>query len=228
MVLVKLFIVPRSPSRLLPRWPIFAMFNPESYSISKSVSWNSTNNQMGSGNQPQRQLNAPILTFGGGGSRELSLELFFDITSGLFSDLPIMDVRFFTNKIVALSRIERDRGRPPVCDLYWGLAPTGSDFPFTGVIGSLSQQFTLFNQLGNPLRATLNVTFLEFLDPEEDQRLTDPELTTHTVKQGDSLSHIAAQLYLDPSRWREIAEANNLDDPRQLEVGQVLTIPKIP
>jgi len=226
MVLVKLFIVPRSPSRLLPRLPILAMFNPESYSISKSVTWNSVNTLTGEGNQPQRQLNAPILTFGGGGSRELSLELFFDVTSGWLSNLPIQDVRFFTRKIVALSRIERDQGRPPVCDIYWGLAPTGADFPFTGVISSLSQQFTLFNRLGNPLRATLNVTFLEFLDPEEDQRRTDPELTTHTVKQGDSLSTIAAQLYLDPTRWREIAEANNLDDPRQLQVGQILTVPK--
>ena len=204
------------------------MFNPESYSISKSVTWNSVNTLNGEGNQPQRQLNAPILAFGGGGSRELSLELFFDVTSGWLSSLPIQDVRFFTRKIVALSRIERDQGRPPVCDIYWGLAPAGSDFPFTGVISSLSQQFTLFNRLGNPLRATLNITFLEFLDPEEDQRRTDPELTTHTVKQGDSLGTIAAQLYLDPTRWREIAEANHLDDPRQLQVGQILTIPKSP
>ncbi|MEN2383876.1 MAG: LysM peptidoglycan-binding domain-containing protein [Gloeotrichia echinulata DEX184] len=72
----------------------------------------------------------------------------------------------------------------------------------------------------------MSVTFTEYLKPLDDQRQTDPELTTHIVKRGDTLSSIAAQLYRDPRRWRIIAEANNLDDPRHLEIGTTLSIPE--
>jgi len=34
-------------------------------------------------------------------------------------------------------------------------------------------------------------------------------------------------VYRDPTRWRLIAEANRLDDPRHLEPGWVLTIPAV-
>jgi nucleoid-associated protein YgaU len=57
-------------------------------------------------------------------------------------------------------------------------------------------------------------------------RQTDPELTTRMVKRGDTLSNIAAEVYRDAALWRLIAEANSLDDPRALEIGRRLTIPK--
>jgi nucleoid-associated protein YgaU len=34
-------------------------------------------------------------------------------------------------------------------------------------------------------------------------------------------------MYSDPALWRAIALANRLDDPRQLQIGQRLQIPKI-
>jgi nucleoid-associated protein YgaU len=76
------------------------------------------------------------------------------------------------------------------------------------------------------LRATLTVTVTEFLDPALDQRQTDPEFTTRRLKRGDTLSAIAAETYRDPAQWRLIAEANNLNDPRHLDVGRTLTIPR--
>jgi nucleoid-associated protein YgaU len=76
------------------------------------------------------------------------------------------------------------------------------------------------------LRATLTITVTEFLDPVLDQRQTDPEFTTRRIKRGDTLSAIAAENYRDPSLWRVIAEANQLDDPRDLRIGRTLTIPK--
>jgi nucleoid-associated protein YgaU len=196
------------------------LFNPNSYSIEKSVSWDSPE-----GETTQRKFNAPALTFGGGGSRTLSLELFYDVTE---ADDRRKDVRKETGKIVALTRIMADRKHPhpPVCKISWGSKIKNSDFPFTGVITSLSQRFTYFSSTGEPLRATLNVSFKEYLDPEKDLKDTDPELTTYVVKRGDTLASIAATLYGDPTEWRTIAEANRLDDPRRQQVGSVLTIPK--
>lgn len=226
MTLEKLRIVPQPPSRL---GEIEVLFNPTAYSISKSVTWNPPENSNQEGNQgkTQRALNAPILTFGGGDSRQLTLELFFDVTEPINGRM-IDDVRQETNKIVALTRIERlEPPRPPTCLIFWGNSPPNSDFPFKGVVSSLTQNFTLFKSSGKPVRANLAVTFTEFLDPEDDKRQTDPELTTRIVKPRDTLSSIAAEVYRDPRRWRLIAEANNLDDARNLTVGQRLTIPKI-
>lgn len=206
----------------LPDIPV--MFNPESYSISKSVKWDTpSGGSSGSGTQTQSRLNAPIIQFGGGETRQLSLELFFDITGS--ADLN--DVRLETNKLVQLTRIQRDEDQPRVCRIAWGKAPTDSDFPFTGVITSLSQRFTQFNRDGNPVRANLTVSFKEFLDPELDRRKTDPELTTRIIRGGETLSSIAADMYRDPRRWRVIADANRIDDPRHLTVGKTLIIPKI-
>jgi nucleoid-associated protein YgaU len=209
---------------------IRVLFNPETYTISKSVAWNPPQSATGSPIATQSKLNAPVIAFGGGGSRQLSLELFFDITSP--SDRltrQVEDVREETNKIVRLTRIEKEEAQPPVCRVAWGTAPTYSDFPFTGVVSALTQRFTQFKPDGKPVRATLSVTFLEFLDPDLDKRLTDPEMTSWVVKAGDSLSRIAYAMYNDPRLWRAIAEANSIDDPRHLdrEIGRRLTIPKL-
>ncbi len=193
------------------------LFNPTTYSIAKTVTWSPISSK----------LDAPPLNYGGGGSRSLSLELFYDVTEPI-NGILIKDVRQETNKIVELTRIQKDLQRPPAVQIRWGAAPpANSDFPFIGVVSSLTQRFTLFSSDGKPLRATLSVTFTEFLDPELDKRQTDPEFTTRRVKLGDTLSGIAAEVYRDPARWRLIAEANNLDDPRHLAIGGTLAIPKV-
>ncbi len=219
----KLSIKPLSPSSL-PE--VTVMFNPTAYSVSKGVSWSPAAANRAGGSRTDRSVNAPTLVFGGGGSRQLNLELFFDVTEPV-NGVAVKDVRTKTNALVALTRIEPKQGRPPVCLVSWGSAPTGADFPFTGVVMSLSQQFTLFRSSGEPVRATVHVSFVEFLDPEKDQRITDPELTTRLVRQGDTLPNLAADFYGDPALWRVIARANDLDDPRRLPVGRTLTIPKL-
>jgi len=168
-----------------------------------------------------------MLTFGGGGSRELSLELFYDVTERL-DGREIDDVRVKTNEVVALTRIKRDMERPPVLSITWGDSSQDRfNFPFVGVITSLTQNFTLFSSAGKPLRATLSVRVLESLDWMKDELETDPEFTTRLVKRGDSLGSIANEVYRDPARWRVIAEANQIDDPRHLTIGLRLAIPKI-
>ncbi|NEO31307.1 MAG: LysM peptidoglycan-binding domain-containing protein [Symploca sp. SIO3C6] len=225
MALEKLRIQPLSPSQLAE---ITVLFNPQSYSISKSVTWSPPQTSNSESTQTDRKVNAPTLTFGGGGSRQLTLDLFFDVTEPI-NGQKIDDVRRETDKIVALTRIERDLQRPPACEISWGDAPTTSDFPFTGVISSLTQKFTLFKSDGKPIRANLSVTFIEFLDPEQDKRQTDPEFTSRIIKQGDTLSSIAAEVYHNPKLWRIIAQANQIDNPRQVEteIGLRLTIPKL-
>ena len=52
---------------------------------------------------------------------------------------------------------------------------------------------------------------------------------TWTVKPGDTLSHIAHQVYGKASRWHAIFDANRdqLDNPDLIHPGQVLKLPAI-
>ena len=44
------------------------------------------------------------------------------------------------------------------------------------------------------------------------------------VKQGDTIDWIAFEEYGDSSMWRLIAETNDLDNPKVLRPGQILSI----
>lgn len=53
---------------------------------------------------------------------------------------------------------------------------------------------------------------------------------TYTVVSGDSLSKIAKHHYGDATKWHQIYEANKGiigSNPDHIEVGQVLTLPKL-
>jgi nucleoid-associated protein YgaU len=48
---------------------------------------------------------------------------------------------------------------------------------------------------------------------------------SYTVKSGDTLSKISKAFYGDASQYMKIAEANNIDNPDVIQVGQELVIP---
>ncbi|MCJ7622525.1 MAG: LysM peptidoglycan-binding domain-containing protein [Anaerolineaceae bacterium] len=50
---------------------------------------------------------------------------------------------------------------------------------------------------------------------------------THVVQQGDRMDYLAYQEYGQPGLWREIASANDLDDPLDIQPGQILIIPRL-
>ncbi len=194
------------------------LFNPTEYSVEDSSKWT----------DQDRMGQKPELQYTGGERKKLTMELFFDT----YEDRS--DVREHTSKIAALLVYNREVHRPPKVTLSWGQAAPGgphADFPFAGVLESLKQQFVLFLGDGTPVRAKLAVVFLEFTLPEEELKQNEPNSPDHTkayvVKQGDTLSGIAAMFYRDARLWRPIAERNDVENPRVLSAGQVLTIPKI-
>jgi nucleoid-associated protein YgaU len=103
---------------------------------------------------------------------------------------------------------------------------------FRCVLAKVSQKFIRFYSDGQPGRARLNVTFNEYLDAAT--QVSQANLQTadfskaYTVKQGDTLSGIAANFYLDATKWRPIALANSIVDPRSINSGQELQIPPLP
>jgi nucleoid-associated protein YgaU len=102
---------------------------------------------------------------------------------------------------------------------------------FTCVMESIKQKFTLFSPAGVPLRATLTVSLREYktLDDQIDEiRPSSPDRThVHTLRQGESLAAVARRHYDSPREWRAVAEANGIDDPRRLDAGVFLRVPRI-
>ncbi len=50
----------------------------------------------------------------------------------------------------------------------------------------------------------------------------------YVIQSGDSLAAIAQDVYGDPTKWRDIARANDLTEPYSLTVGESLRIPAVP
>jgi len=145
------------------------------------------------------------------------------------------DVRLYTGKLSQLLVVTTNNNnkgaQPPTLQLSWGKANPDLGFPFKCVLESLKQQFTLFDTDGTPVRAKVSVAFKEYELPKEEQqkaprRGSYPE-QTYTVREGETLSSIAAGLWNDPLKWRLLADANRIRNPRILKAGQSLLVPAI-
>jgi hypothetical protein len=195
------------------------LFNPNEYTFSKKNTWTS---------KKVKGQNVPSLEFGGGDSMTLRMQLFFDTytTGG--------DVRTTTNKIWKLMNINTSladmtstKGRPPMVEFQWG-----ATWSFKAVITSISQKFTLFRDNGIPVRATLDV---DFMQAKEEGKYPGQNPTTkgspgyrrRVVREGETIDWIAFDEYGDSAMWRHIADVNNLNDPMKLKPGQVLAIAPI-
>lgn len=95
------------------------------------------------------------------------------------------------------------------------------------------------NRVGNPVRIAGTLVLTQYVADHRLESLSSAERRrnksvskgsrrkTYIVKQGDTLSKIAARkdVYNDASQWPRIAKANKIRDPKNLKVGQVLKIP---
>lgn len=192
------------------RIPIPVMFNPPNYQLQKT-------NRFAEVAIPG--LGSSVLQFVRGGAQTLTMELFFDTTS-----LGI-DVRVHTEPVIALTTLIPGTHAPPRLLFAWG------SLVFPCVLESVTQQFEYFNPAGMPLRARLSVT-LKGYELVEELLASIPLESADRAKRrvimaGETLQAIAAEEYGDSRRWRPIAEANDMDDPRTLPVGRGLIIPPL-
>jgi hypothetical protein len=195
------------------------MFNPNAITIAKTVNWT---------DQGGKRRDHPRVQFEGGASRTLTLSLFFDSYEAAEGE---KDVRVQTRKVAELARFDGNLHRPPVCLVTWGGTGQEYDLPFRGVVTSLTQKYTLFLPDGTPVRATLDLTFKEYEKPGRQERArpthSPDRRRTRRVKRGDTLWSIAGDVYEDPARWRPIAQANGIANPRELVPGTELLIPAL-
>jgi nucleoid-associated protein YgaU len=62
---------------------------------------------------------------------------------------------------------------------------------------------------------------------QKEPRRSSYPAQTYTVREGDTLSGISSALWNDPAKWRVLADANEVANPRVLEPGRALIVPAI-
>lgn len=161
-------------------------------------------------------LDAPPVQYVRGKARTLSMDLFFD------SYETDQDVRMHTGPLVKLLDKTPLTKAPPVLLFSMG------QFNFQCVLVDASQRFTMFRRDGTPVRSTIAVRFQEFVRVEItiEQGLFIGPPTLHNIVRSETASAVAAAVLGDPARWREVADANNLDDPLNIPPGITLQVPQ--
>ncbi len=197
------------------------LFNPSDLALTQINAW-AADRMPGKG--------VPTLRYSGAGSGSLRLTLFFDTTD---TGNPVTQ---YTSKIVKLMEINTslpgsnastNNARPPWVVFHWG------DFhSFKAVVSALELTFEYFSNSGTPLRARAALTLTQYQD-ETAFAAQNPTSGTprphrvHRVQPGETLDRISAMHLGDSTRWRSIAEANELEDPLALRPGTLLAIPEL-
>lgn len=195
------------------------LFNPESLTFSKSLSWDDA---------PVTGSGAPQQQFAGSGSVTFSLKLLFDTTA---TTKPVTN---FTDKLFALTlpdpklpgaKPDKNMVRPPWVQFFWGKIRS-----YKAIIEQYSVSFTYFAPDGTPLRAEVELSLKQYEDegalPPQNPTSGTPEIgRRHVVRVGDYIDTVALEQYGDSAQWRMIASANPQIDVFALEPGTVLDIP---
>jgi len=200
---------------------ITVLFNPTEYSFERTNSYKAV---------PVPGLSSPLLQFVNGESDQLSMELFLDDytdpkgpTSLQQKETDPVGTRL--REISKLLHIDAKLHAPPPVQFDWGT------MKFSAVIEKLGRKATMFHPDGTPARATLSITFKEYRtlrqQLEEPRRESADKTKRRVVIGREQLWLLASREYDDPKEWIRIAEANDLDDPREIAPGDWLMLPPI-
>lgn len=197
------------------------LFNPTQYNLDRGNSFKSTS---------VPGLGSPLIQFVNGDAATLTMDLFLDDltdgTSGLVRTSPARQAKSVAQRIAeitALLDVDASLHAPPTLQFVWG------PLIFTAVLERISRKVSLFRPSGAPARATLSVTFREYRTLKQQSAQTRRESSDKSkrrqVTAADSIWLIAAREYGDVRGWRAIAEASDIDDPRELGPGDWLRVP---
>jgi LysM repeat protein len=191
--------------------PIPLCFNPTEFQVQKQNTFQDV---------PIPGLGAPPIQFIRGGGEKLTFDATVD-TSDTLDNVYNTYIRRIRDMLDPLDAIHA----PPVVKFSWDA------FYFEGVIESLNITYTLFTDSGTPVRAKLSFAIREYSVEKQQAAIAKRQSAdvekTYVVQRGDTLSGIAQRSYGDPLPWRAIARANDIADPRSLEPGLVITIPRL-
>lgn len=203
-----------------PEYKVTVQFNPETLKVTYA-------NQISTPAAPANQSGTPAQQFVGAGTTKLSLQLWFDVTAEQSPESQARDVRKLTEKIVYfITPDEKNANAMPAVRFLWG------SFQFDGLMESLDESLEFFSKDGIPLRASMTVGLMrqkiakfEF-GKEATTPLGAPAKGTRPLKAapaGKTLQGMAAAQGKGDN-WQSIATANNIENPRVLQPGQLIDL----
>ncbi|MBB5857583.1 LysM peptidoglycan-binding domain-containing protein [Amycolatopsis umgeniensis] len=192
-------------------------FNPKELSLTKNAKW---------GRDPQRNAKkSGPPEFKGSDPCKLALEMFLDATDKMDDAVVKKVEQLFTCCVATEESRQHGKGSPPWVIFKWG-GMTG----FPAYVAGVTAKYTLFTPSGTPVRAVCTVNLEEIAGELSGQNPTSGALAardTHVFVAGDSLQAVAFRAYGDAAKWREIADANDIDDPMWLRPGTRLLVPAL-
>jgi contractile injection system tube protein len=197
--------------------PVAFMFNPNELSLRKSASWIP--------HVVRSAEDVGVAEFGGSGPRELTLTVFLDATDTHDKSVQQRVDKLLTCCVPTKASIAAKAPSPPWVKFMWGQFQTVS---FYSYVSQVDATYKLFDPDGTPLRATCALTLTEISGAKPGQNPTSGTLSAqrvHRLVAGDTLEMLAYHEYGDATRWRVIAEANDIDDPVRLKPGLQLLLP---
>jgi len=188
-------------------------FNPSEYTVAKRT---------GYAEAAVPGLDAPIIQFSKGEAQTLSIELLLDTCTYDNSQ----DVRTqYLDKLESFLMVDSELHAPPPCKVVWG------SLEFVGLFENLSRRFVMFLDDGTPVRVRATISLKEYVSVSSQLRQTprnSPDRDKiHQFKLGDSLWQLAYHAYGDPDCWRQLADANAVDNPRAVAPGTPIKIPPL-
>lgn len=219
----------RLENPIQPDHKVTVQFNPETL----KVSFTNQISPSGTGDQSGTAARQVVAT----GTTKLSLQLWFDVTAEMPEGAQKEgDVRKLTAKIAYfITPHEETNNLPPGVRFIWG------SFQFDGLMESLEESLEFFSNEGIPLRAsmTLNLTqqkitdFSFKKDAKPPPGLGPPAGTRPlaAAPAGSTLQGMADSRG-KADNWQAIAAANNIENPRLLQPGQLIDLdaklPQVP
>lgn len=199
-----------------------APINPESFTKNLQIDFDSRRGHGSDGTDLRYKSTVP---------EELSLEFILDGTQtmegygGPDTSLKTMPVHDQLKKFLdSVYKYEGEIHRPKFLLLIWG-----SEIRFRCILSNLQINHTLFNTEGEPLRARLNATFMNYKAREErlaQERQQSADLThQRKMQQGDRLDLMTYKIYNDSKYFLQVARTNGLSQLRNIPVGLNLFFP---
>lgn len=212
--------------RGLPQAVFTVMFNPASLSVSHTNEYSKLQGTNTKGRKAQYIYSRP---------REHRLELILDGTGVTdFGVSPLLgqgsgSVASQVKQFLDLCfHMDGKIHEPRFLKIQWG---EGELKDFDCRLQSVDIEYTLFDKNGAPLHAVLKTHFIEDIDSAKGVRLagkSSPDLShTRIVKSGDTLPSLSKEIYGSAHYYLQLAQANNIDDFRNLTPGQELIFPPL-
>jgi hypothetical protein len=210
-------------------------FNPETLKVAFA---NQIQTPEGAGDQN----GTPARQFVGAGTTKLTLQIWFDVMALPDGENTENDVRNLTKKVsyfITPKAADNDPKKftPPAVRFLWG------SFSFDGIMESLEESLEYFSPDGRPLRANLSLSLTQqkikaFSVPGSDKGRrpppttpglsADPSAAAGTKPLTAAAAGITLQGLADAAgkgaSWQSIAQANGIENPRQLAPGQLLDL----